>query len=77
MIKDNRILPVASFTEEVNLWLAKRLLLFNGRLANHRKAEAHFNLYIRLYRCRNFLLLKQENIFTLKCFYKKPSGAVQ
>ena len=31
-----RNLPVASFTEEVNLRLAKRLLVFNGRLANRR-----------------------------------------
>ena len=27
-------LPVASFTKEVNWWLAKRPLVFNGRLAN-------------------------------------------
>ena len=26
--------PVASFTKEVNSWLAKRPLVFNGRLAN-------------------------------------------
>ena len=26
--------PVASFTKEVNWWLAKRPLVFNGRLAN-------------------------------------------
>ena len=28
--------PVASFTKEVNLWLAKCPLIFNGHLANHR-----------------------------------------
>ena len=28
------LLPVASFTKEVNPWLAKRPLVFNGRLAN-------------------------------------------
>ena len=28
--------PVASFTKEVNPWLAKRPLVFNGRLANGR-----------------------------------------
>ena len=27
--------PVASFTKEVNPWLAKRPLKTNGRLANH------------------------------------------
>ena len=26
--------PVASFTKEVNPWLAKRPLIFNGRLAH-------------------------------------------
>ena len=27
--------PVASFTKEVNPWLAERPLVFNGRLTNH------------------------------------------
>ena len=33
---DNGLTPVASFTKEVNRRLAKRPLVFNGRLANRR-----------------------------------------
>ena len=55
-------IPVASFTKEVNLRLAKRPLVFNGRVANHSstslaKDTTVCGWYRSYYHCTKFVLL--------------------